>query len=59
MHISLLVPAESTFGEDVGPRAGPACECAGDHFLGVSQPVGRGRINPVDAETKRAMNRRD
>ena len=32
-YISLRVPAQAALGEDVGPRAGPALERAGDDFL--------------------------
>src|SRR6266853_2266122 len=56
LHLTLAVPAQAALGEAIRPWARPAFECAGDDFLGVSQPVDSGRIDPVDAKFECAVN---
>ena len=62
MHLrdkAILVPAHAAFGEDVGAGAFPCAESAGGYFLGVTEAVDGGRVDPVDAEFEGAVNSGD
>src|SRR5207302_10896033 len=59
MHISLFVPAQTAFRENVWPRSGPGSQCKTDDFLGVTHSINSGRVDPVNAKLERAMNRGD
>src|ERR1700674_10566 len=56
LHLTLGIPAQAAFGKNVGPGAAPVLQRAGDDFLGVSQTVDSGCVDPVDAEFERAVN---
>ena len=56
VHLTLGIPAQAALGKDVGPGAAPFLQRASDNFLGVSQTVDRGRVDPVDAQFERTMN---
>jgi hypothetical protein len=49
---------QAAFGEDVGPLT-DAVERARDDFLGTSEAVDGGRIDPVDPEFERSVDRAD
>src|SRR5271166_3096942 len=55
-YVALRVPAQAALGEDVGPRTRPFFERASYDFLGVSQTIDGGSVDPVDAKFERAVN---
>src|SRR5438132_11966758 len=59
MNVSLFIPAQTAFSEDVRPRSGPGLQRESNDLLGVAHPVNRGGVDPVYAEFERAMNRGD
>src|SRR5580704_2279065 len=56
LHLTIGVPAQAAFREDVRPRAGPAFKGPTYDFFGVSQAVDGGGVDPVDAEFEGAVN---
>src|ERR1700675_1124556 len=56
VHLTFETPAQAALGKDVRPRTAPVLQCAADDFLGMSQTVDSGCIDPVDAEFERAVN---
>src|SRR4029077_7542060 len=59
MNISLLIPAQATFGENVWSRSGPGFQRKRDHFLGVTHSVNSGGVDPINTKLERAVNRGD
>ena len=59
MDISLFVPAQTAFSENVRPRSRPGFQCKRDHFLGMAHSVNGGRIDPVNAKLECSMDRAD
>jgi hypothetical protein len=59
MNVSLFVPAQTTFGENVWPTSGPGSQRKRDDFLGVAHSINGGRVDPVNAKLEPAMNRGD
>src|SRR5437870_1965669 len=59
MNISLFVPTQTAFGENVWAWAWPGAQRKRDDFLGVAHSINGGRVDPVNAELERAMNRSD
>src|SRR6267378_1491977 len=57
LYLTLGIPAQPALGEDVRFRAAPLLQRAADDFLGVSQTVDSGRVDPVDAQFECALNR--
>src|SRR5258708_37515183 len=56
VYLTFETPAQAALGEDVGPRTAPFLQRAADDFLGVSETVAGGRVDPVAAEFERAVN---
>ena len=56
LHLPLCIPVQATLGEDVRSGAAPVLQSTANHFLGVSQTVDGGGVDPVDAEFERAVN---
>src|SRR6185437_15872219 len=55
-----LVPDEAGLGEDVWPvLARDVAQRAGDDLLGVTEPIHRGRVDPVDAALDSVSDRGD
>ena len=52
-----FIPAQNTLCEDMGARATPFPQCAGNDFFRMAQAVDGGGVDPIDAKLKRAMNR--
>src|SRR5229473_193221 len=56
LYLTFETPAQSALGKDVRSRTAPVLQRAADDFLGVSESVDCGRVDPVDAEFERAVN---
>ena len=59
VHLTGFVPDQSTLGKDIGPRSGPLRQSLRDDLLGMSKPIDGRRVDPVDPQFERPMNRRD
>src|SRR5207244_8273108 len=59
MDISLFVPTQPAFRENVRPWAGPGAQRSRHDFLGMAHSVNGRSIDPVYTKLKRAMNRGD
>src|SRR6267378_7439053 len=59
MNVSLLIPAQTAFRENVRSRSRPRPQSKRDYFLGMSHAVNGGRVDPVNTKLERAMNRGD
>src|SRR5262249_40053866 len=59
MNLAGFVPAQNTLCENIRSRPRPLAESASDDFLGMAHSVNRCRINPIHAELKRPMDRRN
>src|ERR1700719_2169559 len=57
MNISLFVPAQTAFGENVGAWARPGAQRKRYDFLGMAHSVNGRGVDPVNAQFERAMNR--
>ena len=54
-HRAIVVPHEAALREDVGALVeGNVAQCLADDRLGAAEPIGRGRVDPVDAPIERA-----
>ena len=56
LHLALGIPAQAALGKDVRSGAAPLLQSTADHFLGVSEAVDGGRVDPVHAEFERTVN---
>src|SRR6266852_1106572 len=55
-HLTVGITAQAALGKDVRSGSAPLLNSTAYHFLGVSQTIYGGRIDPVDAEFERAVN---
>src|SRR5439155_10122872 len=59
MDISLFVPTQPAFRENVRPWAGPGAQRSRHDFLGMAHSVNGRSVDPVYTKLERAMNRGD
>src|SRR5450631_1841954 len=56
LHFTVGIAAQAALGEDVRFGSAPLLKSPAHHFLGVSQTVDGGRVDPVDAQFERTVN---
>src|ERR1700737_443534 len=59
MNVTLFVPAQTAFSEDVRAWARPGAERQRHNFLRMAHTINGGGVDPVNAKFERAMNRGD
>ena len=52
-----FVPAHDALGKNIGARAAPLFQGAGNYFFRMSRAVNGSRVDPVHSQLKRAMDR--